>query len=73
MNKVAPQLRWTITTPARILETERIARDVTIGISAFRRPGCVERLVESIRRFYPKTKIIVGDNWDQPANVGIAV
>ena len=31
------------------LETERIARDVTIGISAFRRPGCVERLMKSIR------------------------
>ncbi len=53
-----------------VLETERIACDVTIGISAFRRPGCVERLVKSIRHFYPTTRIIIGDNGDQPANVG---
>ena len=54
---------------AMTLETERIARDVTIGASAFRRPGCVERMVKSIRQFYPKTQIIIGDNGDQPANV----
>jgi hypothetical protein len=64
-----PVGRWSKPTATRILETERIARDVTIGISAFRRPGCVERLVESIRRFYPKTKIIIGDNGDQPAKI----
>jgi hypothetical protein len=29
----------------------------------------VERLVESIRRFYPTTRIIIGDNGDRPANV----
>lgn len=61
--------RWSKPVVATILETERIASDVTIGISAFRRPGCVERLVKSIRRFYPTTKIIIGDNGDQPANI----
>jgi hypothetical protein len=69
-NATCPIGRWARqSVPIRILETERIARDVTIGISAFRRPGCVERLVESIRRFYPSTQIIIGDNGDQPANV----
>ena len=61
--------RWSQSVVANVLETERIARDVTIGISAFRRPGCVERLVESIRRYYPNSQIIIGDNGDQPANI----
>ena len=51
------------------LETPRIAREVTIGITAFGRPHCVERLVSSIRRYYPTVKILIADNGDQPAQV----
>lgn len=37
-------------------------KGVTIIITAFMRPDCLQRCVESIRRFYPKIKIIVSDN-----------
>ena len=42
---------------------------VTAGISAFRRPECVERLVASLRRYYPDMPIIVADNGDRPARL----
>lgn len=51
------------------LESARIASEVTIGISAFCRPDCVERLVASIRRYYPTVQIVIGDNGDKAATV----
>ena len=40
---------------------------VTFGITAFERPRHLERLVASIRRFYPGSRIIVADNGRQKA------
>lgn len=54
---------------APTLETDRIAREVTIGISAFLRPDKVEQQVASIRARYPATRILVVDNGDRPADV----
>ncbi len=35
---------------------------LTIGISSFERPECVERLVRSIRTYYPHTPILIADD-----------
>lgn len=50
-------------------ETDRISREVTIGISAFRRPQAVVKQIVSIRRFYPTVRILVVDNGDEPADI----
>tara|TARA_B100000029_G_scaffold4214_2_gene4925 strand:- start:269 stop:1876 length:1608 start_codon:yes stop_codon:yes gene_type:complete len=43
--------------------------DLTIGITAFNRPACLERLVESIRLRYPTVPILVADNGWLPADL----
>lgn len=39
--------------------------DVTVCMTAFRRPKKVVAQIESIRKFYPDLKIVVGDNGDE--------
>jgi glycosyltransferase involved in cell wall biosynthesis len=39
--------------------------DITVCIPTFERPHCLERLLSSIRRFYPDIKVIVADNGQQ--------
>ncbi len=45
---------------------ENIGQLVTIGITAFRRPDALRRLVASIRSAYPTIPIVIADNGDQP-------
>lgn len=40
--------------------------DVTFGIKTFQRPACCARLVDSIRKFYPKARILVADDGKTP-------
>jgi hypothetical protein len=40
---------------------------LTIGVTAFLRPKALARFVESIRRYYPKLRIIVADSGNLPA------
>ena len=40
--------------------------EVTAIIKTFERPRCLDRLLRSIRRFYPQLKIIVGDDSFRP-------
>jgi len=42
---------------------------LTIGITAFNRPECLERLVESIRGRFPGLPILLADNGWQPADL----
>jgi hypothetical protein len=53
----------------KLLETERIAREVTIGFTAFRRPYLVRRLYDSIRARYPRVRIVIAENGDRPAQL----
>ena len=46
-----------------------VSERVTIIMSAFRRPRKVEAQVASIRKKYPKIKILVGDNGDDFPNI----
>lgn len=67
---VAPTLK--IHTPPEetqpaIVKTPRLP--VTIGITAFRRPESLHRLVSSIRQRYADVPIVVADNGDQPADL----
>lgn len=48
-----------------VLETERIAREVTIGFVTFCRPQIAVRLVKSIRERYPNVRIVCVDNGDE--------
>lgn len=41
--------------------------DVTAIIKTFERPACLDRLIRSIRRFYPRLRIIVADDGFQPS------
>lgn len=43
--------------------------DLTIGITAFNRPECLERLVGSIRERFADVPILVADNGWQPADL----
>ena len=43
--------------------------DLTVAVTAFNRPACLERLVESIRRRYPAVPILVADNGWMPADL----
>jgi hypothetical protein len=47
--------------------TGHSVRSVTFGVTAFERPRHLERLVASIRRFYPAARVIVADNGRQKA------
>lgn len=40
----------------------KVERDVTIAIKTFERPGCVDRLIASIRSSYPTVRILVADD-----------
>lgn len=42
--------------------------DVTIIIKTIERPQCLNKLIKSIRQFYPEIKIIVGDDSRNPVN-----
>lgn len=44
-------------------------KNVTAIIKTFERPAAVRRLVESIRRYYPDMRIIVGDDSKEPQEV----
>ena len=61
--------------PPRWLPAWPVARstidDVTIGITAFKRPESLERLVKSIHQHYPTARIVVADNGDERANVDV--
>lgn len=39
---------------------------VTLSIKTFERPGCVQKLVKSIRKFYPNIRIVVCDDSKNP-------
>lgn len=43
--------------------------DVTVCMTAFRRPRKVEAQLESLRKYYPQVKVIIGDNGDDLPNV----
>lgn len=40
----------------------KIERDVTVAVKTFERPGCLERLIASIRASYPTIRILVADD-----------
>lgn len=42
---------------------------LAVGITAFLRPRCLERLHASIRARYPKVPIVIADNGDRPASI----
>ena len=44
----------------------QVNRDVTIIVKTFERPVCVERLLKSIREFYPRVTVIVVDDSEEP-------
>lgn len=46
--------------------------DVTIAVTAFERPWCLEKLVASIRRYYPTIRIVVADNGEAKADVEVS-
>ncbi|MBL9090597.1 MAG: glycosyltransferase family 2 protein [Planctomycetaceae bacterium] len=48
-------------------------RRLVIGITAFRRPRHLERLVASIQQRYPDVSIVVADNGDAPAALPASV
>jgi (N-acetylneuraminyl)-galactosylglucosylceramide N-acetylgalactosaminyltransferase len=43
-----------------------VERDVTVVVKAFQRPDALRRLVASIRRFYPRIRVVVVDDSEQP-------
>ena len=44
-----------------------ILDDVTAVIKTFQRPKSLDILLRSIRRFYPRLKVLVGDDGFQPS------
>ena len=68
--KVQASTKWKMSQArtAESLQSELASRCV-IGITAFKRPRHLERLVQSIRVRYPQIPIIVGDNGDEPARL----
>jgi GT2 family glycosyltransferase len=44
--------------------------DLTAIIKTFERPACLDRLIRSIRRFYPRLHVIVADDGFQPSPRG---
>jgi glycosyltransferase involved in cell wall biosynthesis len=45
---------------------DSVSKKVTAIIKTFERPHCVDRLVESIRKYYPSLPIIVADDSSKP-------
>ena len=43
-----------------------VERDVTVLVKTFERPDCLERLVSSVRRFYPRIPVLVVDDSAEP-------
>ena len=43
--------------------------DVVLGVTAFNRPRLLERLIKSVREFYPALPILVADNGWMPADL----
>lgn len=41
--------------------------DVTAIIKTFERPACLDRLIRSVRRYYPRLRMIVADDGFQPS------
>jgi len=50
-------------------DADNSLQDLTIGITAFNRPECLERLVQSIRERFPAVPILVADNGWEPADL----
>ncbi len=48
------------------MSIQDFTNNITLGIKSFERPGCVERLYRSIRRYYPTITIMVCDDSAHP-------
>lgn len=53
--------------PQELVKLRGSLDNITIMIKAFERPGCLERLLKSIDKFYPGIKIIVADDSRVPS------
>ena len=56
-------------TPPQYQSREMPLDNLVLGITAFNRPKLLERLVASVREFYPSLPIMIADNGWQPADL----
>lgn len=54
---------------AKKMESDLVNQELTAVIKTFERPKALKRLVQSIRRFYPKMKVIVVDDSRKPTYI----